>query len=224
MFTTARLSRIIPITIIVLLLVLMLPAVIAAESGGSTKYVMVYFSRHTISGDFTGDATLSSVNGEFAVPSLKDGNGYGIAVGGHTRLVGMELGYWRSTHTASWMDQTADATHQLVGIEGRFFPLQFGNIRPFLSSGVFMEWLTADNAYCSTMSGGTCRERFNGFGLSFGGGAEVALSERLFVSGQAQYRDSQYDSIKALDISDGTLSYTLDGAGWSLRTGLGINF
>ncbi len=223
MTTTTRLSQLITITLIAVLLVPTLPAVLLAGDGGSTKYVMVYFSRHSISGDFTGDAVLSSVNGEFAVPSLKDGSGYGLAVGGHTRMVGLELGYWRSSHTASWMDQTADATHQLLGIEGRFFPLEIGRLRPFLSSGVFMEWLTAENAYCSTISSGTCRERFNGFGLSFGGGAEVALSARLFVSGQAQYRDSQYDSIKALDISDGTLSYTLDGAGWSFRTGIGIN-
>jgi hypothetical protein len=209
--------------VLLLAVIALSPTQTAAEPGGSTKYVMVYFSRHTIGGDFTGDRTLSSVNGEFAVPSVNDGNGFGLAIGGHTRIVGLELGYWRSSHTATWMDQTSDATHQVAGLEGRFYPVQVGGIRPFISSGVFMEWLTADNAYCSTISTGSCRERFNGFGLSLGGGAEARLTGRFFVIGQAQYRHSQYDSIKALDISDGTLSYTLDGGGWSFKTGVGMD-
>ena len=197
---------------------------IVGSNPGVRKYVALYFAQHTVNGDFTDNRILSSPNGTFGVPSVNRGDGYGLAVGGWTRWVGIEGSYWRASPSVRFDDQDGDGTYQLFSVEGRFFPHRFGIFHPYLATGVFMEWLTVENGYCSDMSGGVCRERFNGFGVSIGGGANAYVTDRVFISGQVRYRNSEYNSVRSVDISDGTLSYDLDGAGWTWGTGLGLEF
>lgn len=188
------------------------------------RYVALYYGQHTVNGEFDGSRRLSWVNGFFAVPDMTRGGGFGLAAGLRTSRVGIGLQAWRSTHDSGWDDVTNEATLFALSVEARLFPFEEGIIRPYISAGPFWEWLTVENGYCSDLSGEFCRERFNGFGVAVGAGALVYLSPQLFVDGQVRYRHSDYDMIRSLEAGEGALAYTLDGQGWTLATGIGMDF
>ena len=204
--------------------VVLFPASHAQPPTGSSHYVTVSFAGHTVNGGFEGSRTLSTVKGFFSIPAVEAGSGIATAIGTRTGWVGLEANYWQSSHNGRFGATSGRASKHALGIDGRFYVPDWGVVTPFISGGVFWEWLSADNGYCSDLTGDRCTERFKGFGVSFGPGVNVHVMRSIFVVGRLVYRHTDYDAISSTSADEGTLAYTIDGNGWTWSTGVGFEF
>jgi hypothetical protein len=213
----------------IMLILAAAPAFAAGDTPGVprpplVKYVAVYAGQMTVGGEFDGATTVSHVQGVFSLPDVNAGTGFGLAAGARSGWGGIEVAYWYSSHTSRWDGISNDGHKHMISVDGRIHPWRLGRLRPYASVGTFLDWLTVANGYCSDNHGEICDERFGGFGLSFGGGADFYLSDRLFVRGHLAYRETEYDTIKSPESGDSPLSASFSGSGLTWATGLAFEF
>ncbi len=188
------------------------------------KYAVLYWGQSSVGDEFDGARTVSWVNGDFGVPSIKDGDGFGIAGGIRTGLVAIELGYFQTEHRSRTLTYAGDGRLQSGRIDAKVFAPQIGPVEFFATGGVSLEWLSADKTYCSAETGTECRARFAGFGLAAGPGVQVQLPNRLFLVGKVLYRDVTFDRMTSGIANEGTLAYPVEGNGWLVASGIGLAF
>lgn len=208
------------------LLLILVPQVgeSAEHADRSVQYVTVSFGSQSIGGEFGGQERVSSVKGFFAIPSVESGEAFGIGVGTRIGLLGAEMGYRQAEHAVRWGEERSEAVWRGIGLEARLYSPVFGPARGFLSAGVAMEWLSVEGGYCSDSTGLDCMSRFEGVGFTAGPGLVAQVHERVFVSGQAVYRRSEFDTVGAATESAGTLPYSVTGEGWVWLAGVGVTF
>jgi hypothetical protein len=141
----------------------------------------------TIEGnDFDGDHILFDANQVILIPRLNSAEGLGFVFGGRFRSGGVEIGYLRATHRASFGSARGTSRSHVVNVDGRYYFASGTRIQPNLSGGLAIPWLITEEGSASPTDVGDAT--ILGVGVNVGGGLAVYVHPRVAISGGYNYR------------------------------------
>ena len=221
--------------------------VLPSPSFGSEKgqiYGSLIFTFSKISGKSFDGHSGSEVSGVYAsVPKLDPSPGYGAVIGIRGDFFGVELGYVYSTSKGSLFDPTpailgsraATALTHTLNVDFKFHFWTERTIGAYAYGGLSVVLLNAKKNFFGQedlgLKPGSSTEHnyvwkeygdagFFGIGIDLGAGLEVALSQRIVLTGGVILRPTFFSS---LDLQPYDASYNTSAYDFSLSGIKGIN-
>ncbi|MGH7739350.1 MAG: hypothetical protein ACREL1_04315, partial [bacterium] len=154
-----------------------------------------------------------------------------------------EVSFWQSTHASSWKGTYpvnggattpygytlhGTATLDSVNVDFKRFFLTDLPVQPFVSLGVNVPWLTAEDASANTTSVGTAV--FEGIGFDLGAGLEYYLNSTFSIVGGVYQKWSGFGQYKGVNGVDDQVQSAVgapssfDGSGLDFYIGTSVGF
>jgi hypothetical protein len=199
-----------------------------------------YYEPSTVS---SGSTTLVEQN---ILPSIDRNFGFGVIAGHREGPWALEVSFWRSDHTASFIFSgpttfTTPASLQSVDINfKRYFFTQLPT-QPYVSLGIAFPWLwVRQGSSLYTSTGGVPvgsailvnDETFTGIGFDLGAGLEIYLDNGFSIFGGAYQRWTGFNETNGayktsedqLTIGGSMVNGSLEGDGLNLYVGTSVGF
>jgi hypothetical protein len=184
-------------------------------------------------GDFSGihylgtGTSVSSGNPEVdLVPSITRQFGWGTLLGYREGPWAGELSFWRSDHTATFINSTPVTTTSPASLQAINFDLKryfftYLPAQPFVNIGISFPWLWVRQfSYLTDTSNNvlaTDDETLSGIGLNLGAGVEVYLEGNFSIVGGVYQRWAEFDQVNgARKTPTSTSDLFLDGTATQL--------
>ena len=175
---------------------------------------------NAVGGDFDDQTFYTSDTAVYDVPSIDDGQGFAVALGGTSAGASFEISYMRTIHDthSSFVDiGDQEAAFNAIDFNIKIHIIKEGRLRPYVLLGVGIPWITVENSMFEF--GSYHDETFVGISGNLGGGLAYYVTPQVFVNAGVVYRWSSFGSIEGTSLDD-----NVGASGPSFSLGLGYVF
>jgi opacity protein-like surface antigen len=183
-------------------------------------YLGLFGVQSRIKGDFNDESLLFTNEAIYNVPKVKNGNGFGVALGGRSDTWAYELNYFKTNHKTKTLLAnigSQDASFSVFDIDFKF-DLTRGKLRPYWKFGFGRTSLTIDNNKIN-IDGKFGSETFRGYCFNFGGGMEYFITNKWAIDAGIVSRLNKFKTVEGVTIED-----SLSGNGANLLLGMAYLF
>jgi opacity protein-like surface antigen len=183
-------------------------------------YLELFGVQSRIKGDFNDESILFTDTATYNIPKVKNGSGFGVALGGRSDAWAYELNYFKTTNGTNTVFTdigNQDASFSVFDIDFKF-DLTRGNLRPYWKFGLGVTSLAIDHSKI-TIDEEYGRETFRGYCLNLGGGLEYFITNKWAIDAGVVYRLNKFKTVEGVTIED-----SLSGNGANLMLGIAYIF
>ncbi len=179
---------------------------------------------HIGGSDFSGDNYFDLGSEIILIPRLDPAWGWGIMAGIGAAEFDLEVYFLHAAPKAQLLFDSTTASFGAIGLNGRWYPLKPGVLRPYLNFAIDFSFLTVPQAaivpYPSYREGDAS---FLGLGLTGGIGLAVSPIDRLTLFCGGEFRWNPMGKVKGITGGYETTK-DLDSSGFGLRAGTVFRF